>query len=58
MHIVLRILQRIMPIIIQLGDKSKAEQRLNFAQAFNPVGSITGVLIGTTCIFSGVELDH
>ena len=46
------------PFIIQLGDKSKAEQRLNFAQAFNPVGSITGVLIGTTCIFSGVELDH
>jgi FHS family L-fucose permease-like MFS transporter len=45
------------PFIIQLGDKSKAEQRLNFAQAFNPIGSITGVLIGTTFIFSGVELD-
>ena len=31
-------------------------RRLNLAQAFNPIGSITGVLIGTVFIFSGVEL--
>jgi FHS family L-fucose permease-like MFS transporter len=29
---------------------------LNFSQAFNPIGAITGVLIGTVFIFSGVEL--
>jgi MFS transporter, FHS family, L-fucose permease len=31
-------------------------RRLNFSQAFNPLGAITGVLIGTLFIFSGVEL--
>lgn len=46
------------PFIVQLGDIKHAEQRLNFSQAFNPMGSITGVLIGTVCIFSGVELDE
>jgi FHS family L-fucose permease-like MFS transporter len=29
---------------------------LNFSQAFNPLGSIAGVLIGTVFIFSGIEL--
>ncbi len=42
--------------IAQLGDPATSERRLNFCQAFNPLGSITGVIIGTTFIFSGVEL--
>ena len=45
------------PFIAQLGDPDTSEQRLNFSQAFNPIGSITGALIGTTFIFSGVELS-
>jgi MFS transporter, FHS family, L-fucose permease len=45
------------PFIAQLGDPESSERRLNFSQAFNPLGSITGVLIGTTFIFSGVELS-
>jgi FHS family L-fucose permease-like MFS transporter len=44
------------PFIAQLGDPRTAARRLNLAQAFNPLGSITGVLIGTVFIFSGVEL--
>lgn len=44
------------PFIAQLGDAESAAQRLNFSQAFNPLGSITGVLVGTVFIFSGVEL--
>ena len=44
------------PFIAQLGDPESSERRLNFSQAFNPLGSITGVLIGTIFIFSGVEL--
>jgi FHS family L-fucose permease-like MFS transporter len=44
------------PFIAQLGDPESSERRLNFSQAFNPIGSITGVLIGTIFIFSGVEL--
>jgi FHS family L-fucose permease-like MFS transporter len=45
------------PFIAQLGDPDTSEQRLNFSQAFNPIGSITGALIGTIFIFSGVELS-
>lgn len=44
------------PFIAQLGDPHSSERRLNFAQAFNPLGAITGALIGTVFIFSGVEL--
>jgi MFS transporter, FHS family, L-fucose permease len=44
------------PFIAQMGDAESSERRLNFSQAFNPLGSITGVLIGTIFIFSGVEL--
>jgi len=43
------------PFIAQFGDPATSEQRLNFSQAFNPPGTITGVLIGTYFIFSGVE---
>jgi len=45
------------PFIAQLGDAASAARRLNLAQAFNPLGSITGVLVGTVFIFSGVELN-
>ena len=44
------------PFIAQLGDPDSSERRLNFAQAFNPIGAITGALIGTIFIFSGIEL--
>ncbi len=45
------------PFIAELGDPESSERRLNFSQAFNPIGSISGVFIGTTFIFSGVELS-
>lgn len=45
------------PFIAQIGDPASAERRLNFSQAFNPLGSICGVLVGTVFIFSGVELS-
>src|SRR6202047_2910978 len=44
------------PFIAQLGEADSSERRLNFAQAFNPLGAISGALIGTVFIFSGVEL--
>lgn len=44
------------PFIAQLGDPRSAARRLNLSQAFNPIGSIVGVLIGTKFIFSGIEL--
>ncbi len=46
------------PFVAMLGDPRTSERRLNFSQAFNPFGSITGVLIGTVFIFSGIEYDQ
>jgi len=40
------------PLITILGNVRGAERRLNLAQAFNPLGSITGVLIGREFILS------
>jgi FHS family L-fucose permease-like MFS transporter len=45
------------PFIAQIGSPAGAERRLNLAQAFNPIGAISGVLLGTIFIFSGVELS-
>jgi FHS family L-fucose permease-like MFS transporter len=45
------------PFIAQFGSPATSAQRLNFSQAFNPPGTITGVLVGTFFIFSGVELS-
>ena len=46
------------PFIAQLGPSGSSGRRLNLSQAFNPLGSITAVLIGTLFIFSGVELTR
>jgi MFS transporter, FHS family, L-fucose permease len=46
------------PFVAQLGPTATSEQRLNLAQAFNPLGCITGILAGTAFIFSGVELSQ
>jgi FHS family L-fucose permease-like MFS transporter len=43
------------PLIAQLGDPGSSVRRLNFSQAFNPIGSICGAMIGTLFIFSGIE---
>ena len=45
------------PFIVQVGPMETAEQRLNLSQAFNPLGSISAVLVGARFIFSGVELN-
>lgn len=44
------------PFIVQIGDGQTAEQRINLSQAFNPLGSISAVLVGSRFIFSGVDL--
>ena len=43
------------PLITVLGPREGAARRLNLAQAFNPLGSITGVLVGQHFILSGNE---
>jgi MFS transporter, FHS family, L-fucose permease len=44
------------PFIAEMGDPRTSERRLNLAQAFNPLGSISGAFLGTVFIFSGIEL--
>ena len=45
------------PFMAQFGPAATSERRLNFAQSFNPPGTIVGVIIGARFIFSGVELS-
>ena len=43
------------PFMAQFGPPPTSERRLNFAQSFNPPGTIVGVIIGARFIFSGIE---
>ena len=40
------------PYVLSLGERETAVRRLNFAQMFNPVGSITGILLAQQLILS------
>ena len=43
------------PYVISLGPEKTAVRRLNFAQAFNPVGSICGILLAQQLILSNLH---
>lgn len=43
------------PYVSVLGTPETATFRLNLAQSFNPIGCITGILVGQHFIFSGIE---
>ena len=45
------------PLILSLGDKRTATQRLNLAQAFNPMGSLIGMVIAQVFIISALRSD-
>ncbi len=45
------------PLVAEFGPAGSSERRLNLAQGFNPMGSVTGLMVGTYFIFSGVELS-
>ncbi len=44
------------PYIMSMGDPETATRRLNVAQAFNPLGSITGILLSQAFILSDISL--
>src|SRR5882757_6096465 len=46
------------PFMAQFGPAATSERRFNFAQSFNPPGTILGVIVGGQFIFSGVELKE
>ncbi len=45
------------PYILVLGPKETATRRLNFAQSFNPIGSVTGILLCQILIMARIPLD-
>lgn len=46
------------PYILAMGDKSTATQRLNLAQAFNPLGLILGLLVAQQFILKNLQSDN
>jgi len=44
------------PYILSMGDESTATQRLNLAQAFNPIGSLTGMFIVGSVVLSNIQV--
>jgi FHS family L-fucose permease-like MFS transporter len=43
------------PYILALGPEDTATRRLNFAQAFNPLGSITGMFVASNLILANLN---
>ena len=43
------------PYILSMGDEKTSTRRLNFAQAFNPIGSLTGMLIAKNFILAKLD---
>ena len=45
------------PYILAMGPRETATQRLNLAQAFNPIGSLTGMAIATFILAPQLEIN-
>lgn len=45
------------PFILAMGDERSATQRLNLAQAFNPIGSLLGMFVASNFILSSLQSD-
>lgn len=43
------------PYVLALGDESTAVRRLNFAQMFNPLGSLAGILLAQQLILANLN---
>lgn len=46
------------PFILSLGDKATSTRRLNLAQAFNPVGSLMGMLVASQIVLPALLSDR
>ena len=46
------------PYILAMGDQETATQRLNLAQAFNPVGNILGLLVAQQFVLKKLQSDN
>ena len=45
------------PLILSLGDNETSTRRLNLAQAFNPIGSLAGMIIAQVFVISALRSD-
>ncbi|RTE54016.1 L-fucose:H+ symporter permease [Arenibacter aquaticus] len=45
------------PLVLALGDEETATRRLNLAQAFNPMGSLTGMIIAQVFVIGALRSD-
>ncbi|MFB1037048.1 MAG: MFS transporter [Sinobacterium sp.] len=45
------------PYVLSMGDPETSTQRLNLAQAFNPIGSLTGMFIASTFILNNLQVE-
>ncbi|WP_370476371.1 L-fucose:H+ symporter permease [Tamlana flava] len=45
------------PYILSMGDESTATQRLNLAQAFNPIGALGGLIVAQKFILGSLQSD-
>ena len=45
------------PLVLAMGDDDTATQRLNLAQAFNPMGSLLGMLVAQVFVIQALRSD-
>ena len=45
------------PYVLSMGHPNTSTQRLNLAQAFNPIGSLTGMFIASSFILSQLQVE-
>ncbi|WP_366183125.1 L-fucose:H+ symporter permease [Flavobacterium ovatum] len=45
------------PLILFLGDPETSTQRLNLAQAFNPIGSLSGMIMAQVFVMNALKSD-
>ncbi|MER2491775.1 L-fucose:H+ symporter permease [Catenovulum sediminis] len=45
------------PYVLSMGHPDTSTQRLNLAQAFNPIGSLTGMMVASTYILNELQVE-
>lgn len=46
------------PYIMSMGSEETATQRLNLAQAFNPIGALSGLFVAQTFVLGALQSDN
>ncbi|MCK5440701.1 MAG: L-fucose:H+ symporter permease [Maribacter sp.] len=46
------------PFVLSMGHEKTATRRLNLAQAFNPIGALTGLFVAQTFILGSLQSDN